>query len=334
MAGGSKLIQATAGKQLQRAGKKIAKGAAKKARKVPSVTKPKRQKARVVRALKDREPKLVENTKKLLVMRGNKTSEEVTKLLRDLRMLKAPEAKMMNKKNDIHPFDDETKVEFLTQKNDTSLFMVGSHTKKRPNNLVLGRTFDGHILDMMELEFTNYKSIEAFQCKSKKAPGSKPCFVFTGDLWDTHELFGKLKSLLIDVFRGTVVDSVNVKGLDHAIVCTAWKDRVFFRSYSIAFKKADGVHPRVELDEMGPRFDLHFRRHKLASADLLKAATKKPKGLAPKKIKNITRDELTGDKLGRIHLEKQDVYSMQSRRVKALRKSPAELKKATDGDDE
>ncbi|POM76942.1 Hypothetical protein PHPALM_5762, partial [Phytophthora palmivora] len=33
-------------------------------------------------------------------------------------MIKAPFAKFMGKKNDIHVFDDENKVEFLTQKND------------------------------------------------------------------------------------------------------------------------------------------------------------------------------------------------------------------------
>lgn len=247
-------------------------------------------------------------------------------------MLKAPFAKMMGKKNDIHVFEDENNVEFLTQKNDASLFMVGSSTKKRPNNLIFGRTFDGHILDIMEFGFSHFKGIDAFKCKSKKAPGSKPCFVFTGDLWESNEMFMKLKNILIDIFRGTIVESVNVKGLDHVIVCTAFNDKVFFRSYSVDFKKASDSHPRVELEEMGPRFDLEFRRHKFASADLMKVATKKPKGLAPKKIKNISRDELTGDKLGRIHIDRPDIYTMQSRRVKALRKTPADLKKSA-GDD-
>ncbi|KAF1775027.1 Brix domain [Phytophthora cactorum] len=308
MAGGGKIIKNTAGKQALRANKKVSKQTAKQSRKVTSVAKPKRLKAHVQRAIKAKEPKLVENTKNLLVMRGNKTSEEVNELLRDLRMLKAPFAKFMGKKNDIHVFDDEN--------------------KKRPNNLVFGRTFDGHILDVMEFGFSNFKSINAFKCKSKKAPGSKPSFVFAGDQWESVEAFMKLKNILLDTFRGTIVQSVNVKGLDHAIVCTAWKDKVFFRSYSIDFKKGDESHPRVELDEMGPRFDLEFRRTKFASADLMKVATKKPKGLAPKKIKNISRDELTGDKLGRIHMDHQDIYSMQSRRVKALRKTPADLKKS------
>jgi len=125
--------------------------------------KPKRVKANVARALKNKEAKLVENTKQLLVLRGNKTNESVNKLLRDLKMLKAPDAKILSKKNEIHPFDDANSVEFLTQKNDTSLFMLGSSTKKRPNNLILGRTFDGHILDMLELGFDNFKSIDDFK---------------------------------------------------------------------------------------------------------------------------------------------------------------------------
>ncbi|KAL4087169.1 hypothetical protein PRIC1_013068 [Phytophthora ramorum] len=333
MAGGGKIIKNTAGKQALRANRKVSKQAAKQSRKVTSVAKPKRLKAHVQRAIKAKEPKLVENTKNLLVLRGNKTNEEVNELLRDLRMIKAPFDKFMGKKNDIHVFDDENKVEFLTQKNDASLFLIGSSTKKRPNNLVLGRTFDGHILDVMEFSFSNFKAISAFKCKSKKAPGSKPCFVFTGDQWESVEAFMKLKNLLLDTFRGTIVPSVNVKGLDHVIVCTAFKEKVFFRSYSVDFKKGDESHPRVELDEMGPRFDLEFRRTKFASADLIKMATKKPKGLAPKKIKNISRDELTGDKLGRIHMDHQDIYSMQSRRVKALRKTPADLKNSKNAED-
>src|SRR3546814_6517942 len=38
-----------------------------------------------------------------------------------------------------HPFDNEQGLEFLCQKNDCSLFGMVSHSKKRPNNLVLVR---------------------------------------------------------------------------------------------------------------------------------------------------------------------------------------------------
>ncbi|OQS02179.1 hypothetical protein THRCLA_05424 [Thraustotheca clavata] len=294
--------------------------------KAAAVIKPKRVKAKVARAIKHKEPKLVENTKQLLVLRGNKTNEDVNNLLRDLRMIKAPDSKSLAKKNELHPFDDANSVEFLTTKNDTSLFLLGSSTKKRPNNIIFGRTFDGHLMDMIEMGFENFKSIDDFKIKSKMAPGSKPCFVFSGNEWETIEEYQKLKNILLDTFRGTITTGVNLKGLDHVIVCSAAKNRVLFRHYSIAFTLSNDTHPRVELDEMGPRFDLSFRRHKFASADLMKAALKKPKELAPKKIKNVTRDELTGDKIGRIHVDRQDIYSMNVRRVKALRKTPAQLK--------
>ncbi|EQC35882.1 hypothetical protein SDRG_06631 [Saprolegnia diclina VS20] len=302
-------------------------GAPKKLKgKAATPIKTKRVKAKVARAIKNKAPKLVENTKQLLVLRGNKTNEDVSNLLRDLRMIKAPDAKALSKRNELHPFDDANSVEFLTAKNDTSLFLLGSSTKKRPNNVIFGRTFDGHLMDMIEMGFENFKSIDDFKVKSKMAPGSKPCFVFAGNEWDTIEEYTKLKNLFLDIFRGTITTAVNLKGLDHVIVCSAAKNRVLFRHYSIDFKLSNDTHPRVELDEMGPRFDLSFRRHKFGSADLMKAACKKPKELAPKKVKNITRDALTGDKIGRIHVEHQDIYSMNVRRVKALRKSPGQLK--------
>lgn len=84
MGAGAKTIKVTASKQLQRLDKKIGKNVAKQSRKVSSVVKPKRVKAHVTRAVKNKESKLVENTKSLLVMRGNKTNEEVNTLLRDL----------------------------------------------------------------------------------------------------------------------------------------------------------------------------------------------------------------------------------------------------------
>lgn len=288
--------------------------------------KPKKQKARVLRALKNKEPKLVENVKKLLLIRGNKTCEKMNQLLTDMKMLKAPDAKQFTKKNEIHVFEDETKVEFLTEKNDASCFMIASHTKKRPNNLILGRTFDGHIFDLLELGVENFTSVTEINCKSKKAPGSKPCFLFQGHEWETSEYHQKLQNILVDTFRGQVVDKINLKGLDHVISCTTSGNRVLFRTYSIDFIKSGNTHPRVEIEMMGPCMDLTFRRTKFATADLMRLACKKPRGLKAKKIKNVTRDALTNDKLGRVHLGRQNLDEMQVRRVKALRKSNKDLK--------
>jgi ribosome production factor 2 len=51
--------------------------------------------------------------------------------------------------------------------------------------------------------------------------------------------------------------------------------------------------------------------------------------LKPKKVKNITHNEF-GDTLGRIHLGRQDLSSMQVRRVKALRSSGGKRKRGED----
>jgi len=56
----------------------------------------------------------------------------------------------------------EQRLEFYASKAGCGLFALGSHTKKRPHNLVLGRFFDGHLYDAVELGVEGYKSIQAF----------------------------------------------------------------------------------------------------------------------------------------------------------------------------
>ena len=77
-------------------------------------------------------------------------------LLRDLQLLKGRERVQMlvRKTHDFIAMDDPSLIENQSVKYDCSLFAVGSHQKKRPDNLVLGRVFDGHILDMFELAVT------------------------------------------------------------------------------------------------------------------------------------------------------------------------------------
>jgi ribosome production factor 2 len=69
----------------------------------------------------------------------------------------------MKRSHDLAPMDDASLVERITTKYDCSLFMVGNHQKKRPNNLVIGRTFDGHVLDMFEFTVSNYRSVSDFK---------------------------------------------------------------------------------------------------------------------------------------------------------------------------
>ena len=101
--------------------------------------KPKKQKARVARILKKKEPQLVEGPKNALIIRGHKTSQTVKDAMSDIALLLKPYNKNFNrKKMKYYPFEDPNSLEFLCEKNDCSTFLLGTHSKKRPDNIVVG----------------------------------------------------------------------------------------------------------------------------------------------------------------------------------------------------
>jgi ribosome production factor 2 len=109
--------------------------------------------------------------KHTLLLKGRKTSNNMNKLLQELRSIQAPASKLLNKKNPIDIFsnsagissdsssgDGVSSLEFLMTKNDCHLFGMATHNKKRPNNLILGRVFNNQLLDSVELGVQYYKS--------------------------------------------------------------------------------------------------------------------------------------------------------------------------------
>ena len=97
-----------------------------------------------------------------------------------------------------------------------------------------------------------------------------------------------------------------------------------FRTYAIDLRSSGSRKPRVELQECGPSFDFVLRRRKAAPFDMLVNALKRPKSQLEKntqgkgKRKNIDTDEM-GDMVGRVHLGKQDLDNLQTRKMKGLR---------------
>lgn len=155
-------------------------------------------------------------------------------------LLKKPDSVWYRRKetNNINPFEDATQLEFYSNKSDASLFMVGSNTKKRPNNLVIGRTFNWQLYDMVELKVDNYKSISEFNQSESNALGSKPMFIVAGEAFQTDNDFKNFANIIVDFFRGEVVESINLKGLDHVIILTAKDNVIHFAHYSVKFKKS------------------------------------------------------------------------------------------------
>ncbi|CAG8499283.1 1170_t:CDS:2, partial [Acaulospora morrowiae] len=311
---------------------------------ITSSTSPSKPKnARSKRALQKREPKVKENVKTALFIRGTSTTEIVNEALSDLCRLKKPDSITFNKKNEIRPFEDDTTLEFLCQKNDASLFVIGSNSKKRPNNLVFARMFDGQVLDMIEVGIE--WAVPMSQFKTPKCTiGMKPLFIFTGSLFETSQPHKVFKNMLLDFFQGKVLKSFDLTGIEYVISVTAIGSplpdesnvnpsrvdgKIFFRVYTINMKKSGERTPRVELEEMGPHYNFFIRRTKFAKDEVYKQATRIPKSLKPKKEKNIDVNEM-GDVVGRIHVGKQDLSKLQTRKMKGLKREARE----DDSDDE
>ncbi|XP_064405063.1 ribosome production factor 2 homolog [Halichondria panicea] len=281
------------------------------------VVKPKNQ--RVKRALERQEAKLIENTKNALFFRGTHSSEVVSMLLKDFYALKKPDAVVFQRKNDVRPFEDASKIEFFSRKNDSSLFMFGSHSKKRPNNIVIGRLFSHQVLDMIELGVENYKSRQSFKLEGNIL-GSKPCLIFSGDQFETESTYARLKNLLIDFFHGPTVSQVRLAGLDHVMTFTVFEGKIYCRNYRISLKKSGTKVPRVELAEVGPSVDFVLRRTQLANDQIIKEASRQPKATKVKTVKNVSRDAF-GTKLGRVHMKRQDFSKLQTRKLKGLKQT-------------
>merc|ERR1711935_94770 len=100
--------------------------------------------------LKKFDSKLNEGSKGCLFMKGTKSSNTISKLFDTFFRVVREGSRILSKNNDVLPFEDPSKVEFLTNKNLCPLFIFGNNTKKRPNNLIFGRIFEQKKLDMVE----------------------------------------------------------------------------------------------------------------------------------------------------------------------------------------
>eukprot|EP00877_Chromochloris_zofingiensis_P000399 jgi/Chrzof1/1035/Cz01g37260.t1 len=280
------------------------------------------------RALEKKAPKLVEDSKRALLLYGNDTSQTIKDVLVDLHKLKGVDGQKFTRKNpDVKPFEPggEVPLQFFANKANCSLFALGSHSKKRPHNLVLGRLYDFHLYDALELGIELCKPLSEFKGAAAAQAGNKPCMVFVGDKFDSDPDYKLAKSILLDFFRGLQVDTINLAGLDRVMVVVAIGDKdLLIRQYSIKFKKSGTKVPRAALTEMGPSLDLRIRRHREPPVDLELEALKQPK-VTKKKEKNVGSDMLDG-KVGRIYMPKQDVATLGLSKMKGLKRERREAK--------
>lgn len=211
--------------------------------------------------------------------------------------------------------------------------MFGSHSKKRPDNLVIGRFYDHHIYDLVEVGVENFKSLQSFSYDKKLAPkmGSKPLIAFVGEGFESVEELKHLKEVLLELLRGEVVENLNLAGLDRIYVCTAVSsNRVFLSHCALRLKKSGTVIPRMELVEVGPSMDLVVRRHRLPNEGLRKEAMKTAPEHTKKKVKNVKGDPILG-KTGKIYIPDQKLGEMAlPNKAKGVKRERREAKKNKD----
>ena len=207
--------------------------------------------------LQKKEPQLVEEERSALFLRSTTCSESMRALLLDLYRIRGPEtSKNFTRKTEERPFENDASFRFLCEKNNSSLFVLGSHSKKRPDNMILARMFEFNVLDMYELGLTSIRSIADFR-QETFAVGSKPFMLFQGDAFENHPTYQQLKSLFMDFFCSKPLVSFVPAAMrqGHVIVLSALADgSVTFRHYRLdAFAVEGRTSPGAQLTEIGPR---------------------------------------------------------------------------------
>lgn len=215
----------------------------------------------------------------------------------------------LRKSHDIMPFEDIGPLEQMTNKQDCSLFALGTHQKKRPDNLIMGRTFAGHLLDMFEFGVSNYTPIQSFK-QSEVNSDLKPIIVFQGEHFEFSDKHRRLKNFLLDFFKQTDYQETNIAEMKRILLFTSTSEStILCRHYEVnrgkKVNETDLKNKSFKFEEIGPHFDLTIRRDKIAAPDLWKSSCKHPKLMSSesKRLKkNVYTDEF-GQKLGKVYLQ-------------------------------
>jgi ribosome production factor 2 len=302
--------------------------------------------ARTARIVKAREPQVLEDRKRTLLLHGTKCPPTIRTVLTTIHSLTKPHSTHLNKKNEnIHPFEDASSLEFLAGKNDCGLVVFGASSKKRPNSITILRVYNGKTLDMVEMLLLPQPGAEEESNKQtlfQVGVEMKPLILFAGSQWadtsssESAAIYQTLKSLLLDVFCGEEISSIDVAGMQYMLLIAAPdtpstvrplpgsedpKPVIQLRWYKILTRKSGTKVPRVELQPEGPAFDFRVSRYKEADSTEMKDALRKGRDPNTARTKKNIETDFVGDKLGRVHLGKQDLSELQTRKMKGLKRS-------------
>ncbi|OII72824.1 uncharacterized protein cubi_03694 [Cryptosporidium ubiquitum] len=307
-----------------------------------------------------RESQVNEETKRRLIIKGSKCKENIQSLLKDLfKIFPRAYTKIVRgiTKGELitSPWVDFHKMEQLSYKHGSSISIFANSSKKHPFRLIFTRYYDSHILDMYEFNVLNYKGISPIVELPKY--GSKPIVICQGAPFESDDVYKSMRAMFFDTFSGPIVrgSKLFLKGFDHLILITAYESKtekntdhssiiglqdskiyIDIRSYLIHLNKPTehipnesliksdqslilNGSPRAILSEIGLQIKMELVKHQIPDKSLLKSAMMIPREIKPKKVKNITTNVL-GESIGRIHVGKQDLSTLNTPHANILSK--------------
>jgi len=283
-------------------------------------------------------PKMIEDPKQCLFINTKNSTELMRMVLNDLYLIRRDFSKKLTKKEEIvNVVENRDNIEFLCKKNNTTFFALSSHNKKHPMNLTLGCLYDFHLLDYFDFEVTNFLPKSYFKVDTVINSDLKPIIIFQGELFESDFNYDRLKKFFIDFFQLYDKENIVISEMRRIIAISIENDEkiVKIRNYQINGNLNSKANlSKIDLIEIGPSFDLKERKFTLADEVLYKKALKQPKGIKETKEKNIEKNQILGEKRGRIHMQKQNLGAVSLKKFKKImnkdrfdKKKKAALKK-------
>lgn len=235
-------------------------------------------------------PKMFEDPKNCIFIHTKSSSELTSLAVSELYMTRKSFSSKVNTKADVtNVFENQEDIEAQCDKANASLFVYSTDTKKRPMNLVFGNTFDRKLLDAFEFEITNFIPQEYLEAKIEFEPNCQPILVFIGEKFETDSVFQRFKIFMMDFYMQDRLKEVNITDLKRVITFVSTPDdKILIRNYQ-ASSIGEYSLKKMNLEEVGPSYDLKKRRNHLSSDDDFKLACKQPsliKGINKKNKEN------------------------------------------------
>ncbi|AFM98167.1 hypothetical protein EHEL_041170 [Encephalitozoon hellem ATCC 50504] len=215
-------------------------------------------------------------------------SDEGEKIQREIGVIRGDTVHIREKTS---PFDCVEKMEKLMKKKKSGLFI--SVTKD--NLLVIGRAFNDEVIDMVEFKINRYLSVSDFECVGP----------------ELHmKYFVVLQNINSERLENLMVDLLNMRSSKACLEAVR---------YSWVFAKTEGgyvlkyvrVLKDLNVEDCGPLLEMELVRSYHCGDELYKKAL----GEARKPRKNVSKN-LFNDKIGTLHIDKQDLRDIKLRKGK------------------